>query len=117
MNKAQAVMYLFPGADPLKDFEVWDDGDGQYIAKWDIKDAEGNPIPQPTVAELTTAWEAYLAAEAAKPPIKKTGEQLAELQANNAQLLLKLAQKELDIKMLHTGQANILLTMARNNIS
>jgi hypothetical protein len=54
MNKAQAIMYLFPEADPTSDFIVMDDGDGiQYIAEWNM------PHPKPTEKDLEAAWTAY----------------------------------------------------------
>ncbi|WP_025691971.1 XkdW family protein [Paenibacillus zanthoxyli] len=63
MNKAQAIMYLYPEANPLRDFEVRDicDGNGPYIAVWNLD------VPQPTEEELQAAWEAYQKAEADKP--------------------------------------------------
>lgn len=123
MNKYQAIMYLFPEADPLRDFTVRDDGGtprylkdlpmkqylrdsaaekkpsewvegidyillpqpldelvegtdyvveekGPYIAAWNLD------APQPTEAELEAAWEAYLVAEANKPPELSEVEQL-----------------------------------------
>ncbi|OMD97543.1 hypothetical protein BSK54_23985 [Paenibacillus odorifer] len=122
MNIAQAIMYLYPNADPIKDFIVQDNGAepvlhegvhgrtryeirlldqdeteyiedvhyryvvdfnrlkkgedydiverGPYIAAWNLD------APQPTEEELEAAWEAYLDAEANKPPELSEVEQL-----------------------------------------
>lgn len=51
MNIAQSILHKYPNADPLKDFRVQDDGEGQYIAEWNL------PDPQPTVDELVVAWD------------------------------------------------------------
>ncbi|NQX66816.1 hypothetical protein HQN90_11845 [Paenibacillus alba] len=54
MNIAQAIMHLYPDANPLTDFIVQDDSDGQgpYIAKWNLES------PEPTEEQLQSAWEA-----------------------------------------------------------
>lgn len=122
MNISQAIMYLYPTADPMRDFIVQDNGAepvlregidglttyeirpleggetkyiegvhyhhavdfnqlvegehydiierGPYIAAWNLD------APQPTEAELEAAWEAYLEAEANKPPELSEVEQL-----------------------------------------
>jgi hypothetical protein len=61
MNKVQAILHLYPNAIPGVDFIVQDDSDGRgaYIAMWNLKDAQGNNIPQPSEEELQAAWEAY----------------------------------------------------------
>ncbi|MRN57038.1 XkdW family protein [Paenibacillus monticola] len=80
MNIAQTIMYLNPTANPMTDFVVQDDSDGEgpYIAAWNL------PDPQPTEAELQSAWEAYQEAEANKPPqlteIEQVREELAQTQ-------------------------------------
>ncbi len=50
MNIADCVLFLYPDAKPLVDFEVMDRGDGQYISMWHLS------APQPTQAELEAAW-------------------------------------------------------------
>ncbi|MEK4326058.1 XkdW family protein [Paenibacillus sp. FSL R7-0312] len=45
---------------------------GPYIAVWNLDE------PQPTVAELQAAWEAYQEAEANKPPVLTEIEQLQQ---------------------------------------
>jgi hypothetical protein len=42
------------------DFIVQDDSDGKgpYIAAWNVKDASGIDVPQPTDADLQAAWDA-----------------------------------------------------------
>lgn len=54
MNIALAIMHLYPQANPITDFIVQDDSDGEgpYIAAWNLED------PQPTEEELLEAWEA-----------------------------------------------------------
>ena len=52
MNIAQVLEYLFPDANPLLDYIVQDDGEGQFIAQWNLPDT------QPTQAELEAAWDA-----------------------------------------------------------
>ena len=56
----KALAYLFPNARHLAGYELRDDGDGPYIARWDL------PDPQPSEAELAAAVAAYDAAEAAR---------------------------------------------------
>jgi hypothetical protein len=80
MNIAQAIMHLFPQANPMIDFIVQDDSDGEgpYLAQWNIE------APQPTEEELQAAWEAYLVAEAGKPKPETDQEKIARLEAKNA---------------------------------
>lgn len=56
MNKALAIMTLFPYATPLEDFVVRDDydGRGQYIDQWNLQE------PQPTDQELEEAYFQYM---------------------------------------------------------
>ena len=58
MNLPGALKYLFPNANPLRDYEVRDDGAGAFIAAWHLVQA------QPTPAELQTASDAYDAQQA-----------------------------------------------------
>ncbi|MEH7481479.1 XkdW family protein [Neobacillus drentensis] len=57
MNISEAIQKLFPNAKPGsdKDFLVMDlaDGEGQFIAEWNL------PDPQPTETELQAAWKEY----------------------------------------------------------
>ncbi|GGG06710.1 hypothetical protein GCM10010912_59210 [Paenibacillus albidus] len=88
MNIASAILHLFPGKSPLKDFEIRDDSDGKgpYIAEWNLEE------PQPTEEELQAAWEAYLEAEANKPPELT---EMEKLQKENALLKAQItAQSE-----------------------
>lgn len=59
MNLALAVIYLFPTADPFRDFRVEDDGNGQAIVSWNLE------APQPTEQELEAAWAQVQAKQAA----------------------------------------------------
>lgn len=54
MNLPQTIISLFPHAEPLTDFIIQDDSDGNgpYITQWNLKE------PQPTEEELQTAWYA-----------------------------------------------------------
>lgn len=58
MNLANALRYLFPTANPLRDYEVRDEGTGAFIAAWRLQAA------QPSEAELRAASDAYDAAQA-----------------------------------------------------
>ncbi|MFD1777000.1 XkdW family protein [Paenibacillus rhizophilus] len=161
MNIAQAILHLYPDADPLGDFEVWnvgpapvlhpgaedkgrvryeikkpEDGEepvegihyryvvdfnrltegedydivdrGPYIAIWNLE------APQPTEEELQAAWEAYLEAEANKPPEPPT--EVEQLRADNAALLLELAQVQARQDQADADAAALLLTLAEGGI-
>lgn len=43
---AEAIMYKYPNTDPTKDFIVQNDGEGSYIAEWNLR------APIPTQKEL-----------------------------------------------------------------
>jgi hypothetical protein len=60
-NLGLIVQYLYPDANPIRDFCVQDDGSGPRIAKWD----EAKLGKQPTENELKTAETDALAASAA----------------------------------------------------
>ncbi|KIL42091.1 hypothetical protein SD70_02590 [Gordoniibacillus kamchatkensis] len=66
MDIVKAIQYLHPNSVPLRDFMVQDDSDGNgpYIAQWNVKDADGNDVPQPTDEELQAAWESMQPSEA-----------------------------------------------------
>lgn len=64
MNLAAAILHLFPGADPLRDFTVVDHGQGQVIAIWSLQS------PQPTNPELDAAWVAVQAKQAKQAEIE-----------------------------------------------
>ncbi|MCI4170470.1 XkdW family protein, partial [Bacillus spizizenii] len=34
---AEAIMYKYPNTDPTKDFIVQNDGEGYYIAEWNLR--------------------------------------------------------------------------------
>jgi hypothetical protein len=50
MNITQAILHLFPNADPAKDFIVKDEGKGQFISEWNLTD------PEPTQTQIEEAW-------------------------------------------------------------
>lgn len=60
MNLALALRHLFPNADATRDFIVTNDRGVQAVAQWNL------PEPQPTDAQLTEAWTAVQATQAAK---------------------------------------------------
>lgn len=81
MNIALAIMYLFPEANPMIDFVVQDDSDGNgaYIAQWNLEE------PQPTEEELQSAWDALQALPL--DPIPETdAEKIARLESEKAAL-------------------------------
>lgn len=63
MNIPQAIMHLFPQANPMQDFVVQDDSDGNgaYIAQWNMEEE------QPTDERLQAAWEEFQALPAPAP--------------------------------------------------
>ncbi|MCY7500095.1 XkdW family protein [Bacillus pumilus] len=104
MNKALAIMYLFPNAILGKDFSVRDDGDGQFIDSWLMKD------PEPSDEELYAAWQEYLKLDNGKPmsQVEKQllliGEQLAhekiarqQSDRMNAMLGQQIAEMKIEI--------------------
>jgi hypothetical protein len=89
VNIAQALKQLFPQANPLIDFVVQDDcdGNGPYIAVWNLDE------PQPTEEELQSAWEEY---QQNPPPSPETQEQkVTRLESENADLLSRVSDIEL----------------------
>lgn len=50
MNIAECIMYLYPDADPTKDFRVEDDGSGAKLKYWNLE------VPKPTTKELKAVW-------------------------------------------------------------
>lgn len=79
MNKAIAILYLYPDAISGIDFVVRDNGDGQYIHSWNL------PYPQPTEEELLAAWNA-VQAEPPEPTPPTLEERVAELERQVAAL-------------------------------
>jgi hypothetical protein len=52
VNLSRAIQKRYPNADPLRDFAVQDDGDGQKLVFWN--EARLGPRPAPT--QLESAW-------------------------------------------------------------
>lgn len=67
MHLPTAIKQLYPNAISLVDFTVQDDGEGPYIAEWNLSN------PQPTETELQSAWEQY---QLNPPPVPKSENQL-----------------------------------------
>lgn len=84
MNIALAIMHLYPQANPMTDFIVQDDSDGNgaYIAKWNMEE------DQPTEEEMQAAWDA-LEILPTPPPVETTEEKLIRLETENKELKIK----------------------------
>jgi len=50
MNISQAIIGFYPEIDPLVDFIVQDDGEGQYLKEWNYSK------PRPTDEQMETGW-------------------------------------------------------------
>lgn len=159
MNIAQAIMHLYPNANPIHDFMVQNNGPepvlregvdgqtryeirpleedetelvegvhyryvvdfnrlvegvdydivsrGQFIAAWNLDE------PQPTEEELQAAWVAYQEAEANKPPELTDTEQL---RADNAALLLEIAQAQARQDLADKNAADMLLMIVQGGV-
>ncbi|MNC74567.1 XkdW protein [compost metagenome] len=70
--------------------------------------------PQPTGAELEAAWEAYLEAEASKPPDPPS--EIEQLRMDNAGLLLELAQVQARQDQAEADNAALLLMLAEGGV-
>lgn len=66
VNLNTIIQHLYPAAEPLRDYLVRDDSDGEgpHIAEWHL------PDPQPTPAELEAASEAAMLQHVEKVKIK-----------------------------------------------
>jgi hypothetical protein len=58
MNIAQSIQWKYPQASPVDDFHVVDnlDGQGAKLVYWNVKDEQGNVLPEPTEDELSVWW-------------------------------------------------------------
>ncbi|AGA22037.1 MULTISPECIES: XkdW family protein [Bacillus] len=83
MMIAEAIMFKYPSADPTRDFIVQNDGEGSYIAEWNLR------APIPTQKELETWWE-----ELQKNPPYEPPDQVELLAQELSQE--KLARKQLE---------------------
>lgn len=54
VNVGECLASMYPSADPVKDYIVFDEGEGQFIKEWNL------PYPQPTEEELIGGWIAIL---------------------------------------------------------
>lgn len=88
LRLGEIIVFLYPNAQPRKDFDVRDesDGNGPYIYEWNVKDEQGNDVPEPSEEELHAAWD-----ELQKQPSKPT-EKTAEVERDNAILLTQIAE-------------------------
>jgi hypothetical protein len=82
-----AISILHPTAQNLRDYELRDDGGGVYIDVWNLKDEEGNDIPQPTIEELQEVWEAYVPPVPPETPQQKIERLEIELESAKAATL------------------------------
>lgn len=80
MNIAQAIMQLFPQANPMTDFIVQDDSDGNgaYIAQWNLEEE------QPTDERLQAAWEEFQALPV-PVPAETEAEKIVRLESSLAE--------------------------------
>lgn len=85
MNISQAIMHLYPQANPMTDFIVQDDSDGNgaYIAHWGLEE------DQPTEEELQAAWDELQAIPVT--PVETIEDKASRLDDENKELNLKLA--------------------------
>ncbi|MDR4434408.1 XkdW family protein [Bacillus tequilensis] len=83
MMIAEAIMFKYPSADPTRDFIVQNDGEGSYIAEWNLR------APIPTQKELESWWE-----ESQKNPPYEPPDQVELLAQQLSQE--KLARKQLE---------------------
>lgn len=110
MNKALAIKYLYPNAELGEDYSVRDDGEGQFIDKWLLKE------PIPSDEELNAAWQECLKLDNEQPmtQVEKQllliGEQLAkekiarqQTERVNATLGQQLAEMRIEILKLKGG--------------
>jgi hypothetical protein len=98
MNKGLAIMYLYPNANPLIDFEVVSRDGIQTITNW-IIDA-----PEPTEDELIKAWEEYSKLPPPEP-VQSTEEMLGTL-------LLESANDKATITTLEETVGTLMLEVA-----
>lgn len=57
MELDKAILQLYPDTNFITDVQLFDAGEGPFIRQWN------RPEPQPTPAQLETAWQAWLAGE------------------------------------------------------
>lgn len=64
VNLTDAILVLCPTANPLPggNCQVGDSGSGPAITRWAVLDALGNPVTQPTPAQLSAVTAAQVAA-------------------------------------------------------
>jgi hypothetical protein len=89
MNIPQVIMHLYPEAIPMKDFIVQDDSDGNgvYIAVWNIED------DIPTEEEMVDAWNEIQALPIPEPP-ETDAEKIARLEEEKAFLEERVSATE-----------------------
>lgn len=68
MNISRAIQYLFPQAVIREDFLVGDDGEGPYLAVWNL------PQSRPSEKQLTEAWAIASLADAQADGLRRIGE-------------------------------------------
>lgn len=88
MNKAIAILQLFPDTTIGEDFEVVDhlDGNGQIITKWELD----SPIPSDE--ELEIAWESYLNSPEDESPLSEVD--LLKQELSEKSILIEQLQTE-----------------------
>lgn len=87
MNKAIAIMQRYPTAVPMIDFVVRDDGEGQYIAAWNLLGV--NPPSEEEMLHDFAEWEE---AQKNAPKPETDAQKIARLEAKNAILEQRMSQ-------------------------
>lgn len=67
---SDALIVLFPAADPRSSWAIQDDGNGPYIAAWHL------PDPQPTPEQIAAVTDAQVAAARVGRTVARAGDLL-----------------------------------------
>lgn len=67
---SDALIVLFPDAEPLTSYTIRDDGNGPYIAEWNL------PDPQPTPEQIAAVTDEQVAAARVGRTVSRAGDLL-----------------------------------------
>jgi hypothetical protein len=90
VNIGRALVWLFPDADPLSDYTVVNDENGQQIIEWHLDD------PIPSASEIEAAYAAAIEEDANRAEQPTNEEKLEQLTVENDDLKTRLEQAESD---------------------
>jgi hypothetical protein len=90
VNIGRALLKLFPDADPLGDYTVVNDENGQQIIEWHLDD------PIPSASEIEAAYAAAIEEDEQKSQEPTSEEKLEQLSIENNDLKSRLEQAESD---------------------